>query len=224
MAKKYLASITHLFTTAFFLSITTNTLSADQKIISDDGREILLNENGSWIFRSTDRFASTKEGHRIRLKEDGSWTYAGNAPLKSKTQVRTAELGIKLQKVIVEKYKKKSQKNTQLKTQTIFYVELNLSAQAKKNINIKSSDTSFIEVKDNSGKNYPVLSINADIAELKPNTHTTIIIRAEKSPTIFSDAKSMAITFKVGIFGINTPISLSQKIDDFEEKNVRGFE
>ena len=48
-----------------------NALSADQHVITDDGREVLLRQDGSWQFRSSDRFANTKEGQQIgaRLRE-----------------------------------------------------------------------------------------------------------------------------------------------------------
>jgi hypothetical protein len=48
----------------------------------------------------------------VRLKDDGSWQYVGNIPLMPKQQVRTTELDIKLEKVVIETYKKKAQKSS----------------------------------------------------------------------------------------------------------------
>jgi hypothetical protein len=62
------------------LSLCSHLLHADQEVTTDDGREVLLKEDGSWTFRSTDRFANTVDGQRIRLKQDGSWAYVGNSP------------------------------------------------------------------------------------------------------------------------------------------------
>ena len=195
-----------------------------QEIINVDGREVILNENGTWEFLSTDRYADRNDGTRVRLKEDGSWQAIGNAPLESKEQVRTADLDIKLQKVVIETYEKKVQKNTRIKTQTVFYVDLVSSPQAKNNITIKQSDISLIEVKDNNGKNYPVLSIQPEDIQLKPNSKITLIVRAEKSPSIFDSVKSMDIVFKKGIFGIKNLITLNQRTIDFGNKKVGGFE
>ena len=176
-------------TTPTFITIITlllltggNTVSADQQVITDDGREVLLKEDGHWEYRSTDRFANTEDGRRARLKEDGSWSYTGNAPLKSKAQVRTTDLDIKLQKVVIETRKKKTQKSSRIKTQTVFYVQLNSSAQAKTDISIKDSDISLVEVKDNNGKSYPVLSIRSDNPDLQPGTKSTLEVRTDKSP------------------------------------------
>ncbi len=194
-----------------------------QEIIYVDGREILLNKNGTWEFLSTDRYANTKDGTRVRLKEDGSWQAIGNAPLQSKDQVRTTDLDIKLQKVVIETYTKKVQKNTRIKTQTVFYVDLTYSPQAKSTITINNSDISLIEVKDSNGKNYPVLSFRPEGTQLKPGTKIILVVRAEKSPSMFDDVKFMEIVFKKGILGINKPIILNQRVIDFDEEKVDGF-
>ena len=198
-------------------------LVAAEQVVNIDGREILLKDDGTWAYASSDRFADTKDGQRVRLKLDGSWQFVGNAPLTSKQQVRTTELDLKLQKVVIETNEKKVQKNTRVRTQTVFYVGLGYSAQAKKHFSIKKTDSSLIEVKDNNGRVYPVLSIQADSAEVEPGTENTIVIRADKSPSIWDEVKSMQITFKPGIFGLQQPIILSQKIIDFENKKVAGF-
>jgi len=194
-----------------------------QEIINVDGREVILNDNGTWEFLSTDRYANTKDGIRVRLKEDGSWQMIGNAPLQSKEQVRTTDLDLKLQKVVIETYEKKVQKNTRIKTQTVFYVDLAFSSQTKKSITVSKDDIALIEIKDNNGKNYPVVSIQPDDAQLQADTKTTLVIRAEKSPSIFDDVKSMNIVFQKGIFGIIEPITLSQRTIDFNKENVNGF-
>jgi len=206
------------------LSLCSNTLHADQDVITDDGREVLLRADGTWVFRSTDRFANTEDGKRIRLKADGSWQYIGNAPLISKDQVKTTELGITLLKTVIEKHEVKVQKNKRLKTQTVFYLNLELSPLAVSNIAIHKNDTSGIEVTDNNGKIYTVLSIQPGTTALEPGSNMTVAVRVDESPTWLDNAKSMEILFKPEIFGIQEPIKLSQKINDFEEVDVDGFE
>jgi hypothetical protein len=196
----------------------------EQEIINVDGREVILNDNGTWKFLSTDRYANRNDGTRVRLKEDGSWQVIGNAPLESKEQVRTTDLDIKLQKVVIETHEKKVQKNTRIKTQTVFYVDLSYSPQAKNNITIDQSDISLIEVKDNNGKSYSVLSIMPNDTQIKPDTNMTLVIRAEKSPSFFDSVKSMEIIFKKGMLGIDEQITLSQRIIDFGNEKVDGFD
>jgi hypothetical protein len=197
---------------------------ADQRIITDDGREALLKEDGTWVFRSTDRFATTKEGRRVRLKGDGSWEYTTNKAMTSKAHARTTELDIKLQKVVIETYTRKIQKNKRVKTQTVLYLDITLSHLAQGDIAINKSDTSLVEVKDNQGTNYTVLSIQPAPATIKPDSQLTLVIRIEKSPSVLDNVKTMDFVLKPGIFGISEPVRFSQKVIDFDEKNVDGFE
>lgn len=212
------------FNTILLLLVTIDdNVFAAQEVIIVDGREVLLKEDGTWTYHSTDRYANTNDGRRLRLKDDGSWQYVGNAPLTTREQVRTTNLNIKLQKVVIEKFEKKVQKNTRVKTQTVFYLVLENSAQAKRNISIKNSDISLIEINDNNGKNYPVLSLQPGSIQLKPGTNTTLVIRAEKSPSMWDDVKSMEIVFKPGILGIQKAIILNQMTIDIDEEKVNGF-
>ena len=196
---------------------------SSEEVVIVDGREVVLNDDGTWKLLSTDRFANRNDGTRVRLKEDGSWQTIGNAQLISKEQVRTADLDLTLQKVVIETYEKKVQKNTRVRTQTVFYIDIVTSPQAKTGITIKESDISLIDIKDNNGKSYPVVSIQPDDIKLKPNSKITLIVRADKSPSIFDSVKSMEIVFKKGIFGIDNPITLKQRTTDFENKKVDGF-
>jgi hypothetical protein len=198
--------------------------AADQQVITDDGREVLLKGDGTWVFRSTDRFANTEDGQRVRLKQDGSWQYVGNAPVTTAEHVRSTLLDIKLQKVVIERHEKKVQKNVRLRTQTVFYVSLGLTALAKNNIRITKNDVSHIAVNDNNGKTYPVLSIQPAPVVLKPGSNVTMVIRADGSPLWLEDVKSMSVIFKPEIYGIQRPVALSRDVDDFEEKKVAGFE
>ena len=141
----------------------------------------------------------------------------------TKEQVRTSELDIKLQKVVIETYKKKVKKVTRIKSQTLFYLNLELSPLAKSHVVIRKSDASRIIVKDDKGSVYPVVSLQPGVEKVKPGTSTTIIIRAEGSPSILSKARSMAVTMKPGMFGQAGTITLSEKLAEFEEKSVDGF-
>lgn len=199
-------------------------MSADQQVITDDGREVLLKGDGTWVFRSTDRFANTDDGQRVQLKQDGSWQYVGNAPMATEEHVRSTLLDIKLQKIVIERHEKKVQKNVRLRTQTVFYVNFGLSARAKNNISITKNDVTHIEVNDNNGKTYPVLSIHPAPVVLKPGSNTIMVIRADRSPLLLDDVKSMSVIFKPEIYGIQQRVTLSRGVDDFEEKKVSGFE
>ncbi len=218
-------TFTHIAALLFLLLLSgSKAYAAEQEVITIDGREILLKEDGTWAYRSNDRFANTKNGHRVLLKEDGTWQYVGNAPMASVEQVKTRLLDIKLQKVVIEKHEKKVHKNVRVTTQTVFYVSLDLSPLAKSKINISKNDITFIKVEDNNGKSYPVISIQPSPMTIQPNSNTTIVIRADGAPLWLGNVKTMSVILKPEIFGIQEPITLSQKVNDFDEKKVDGFD
>jgi len=75
----------------------------------------------------------------------------------------------------------------------------------------------LIDVTDNHGKNYPLTAI-------KPGVNGSIAVYSEKSPSILDDAKSMKITLKAGIFNLKKPLTLTERISDFDEINVGSFD
>ncbi len=219
-------SVLTVYALFLLLAPNKNAFSVEQTVITDDGREVLLNTDGSWRFLSNDRFADTKDGRRVRLKEDGSWQFVGPAKAKSIQTVKqnkSTPLDIKLDKVVVEKYQKKGKKNVRISTQTVFYLTLKLSAQSNGNVKIEKSDISLITVDDNKGKNYPVLSIEPSPTTIEPDTYTTLIVRADGSLQWWRNPKFIEITLNPGILDLKQPMTFRKGIDELMEKSVDGF-
>lgn len=209
----------------YLVFLTGNTVVlADQDGLTDDGREIILKADGTWEFRSTDRYANTKDGQRVRLKADNTWEYVGNAPLASKDQVRTTTLDIKLREAVFEIHQEKVQKNIRKRSQTVFYLNVAVSPAAKDTVTIANTDLSRIQVRDNKGKTYPVLSLTPSPISLSPGSEHIITIRAKDSPGMLSNAKSMELVLNPGVLGNQNTVALSQNISDIEKRNVEGFE
>ena len=200
-----------------------NVLAANQEVVTDDGREVLLKADGTWAFSSDDRFANTGDGQRVRLKADGSWEYVGNAPMVTSQRVRTRELEIELQKAVIEIHEQKVQKNTRVSSQTVFYLKLGLSPVAEERIYIEKSDLALISIQDNKRRNYPVLSMQTSQESLQPASEASVIIRADGSPPWWKNVKTLNIVFKPEIFGLSESISLSYSVDDIDKKKVNGF-
>jgi len=197
--------------------------AAQQTVITDDGREVLILDDGHWKFSSTDRFANTNDGHRILLKDDGRWHFVKNTTLNTNAAKKESTLDIQIEKVVIEKHTKKGFKNNRVKTQTVFYLQLRQASNTETDVIIKDSDLTLIKVKDNNGETYPVLSIEPRTINFDTSKTASIIIRSKKSPSILDGAKSMSIVIKAGLFGLTEPISLKQRIFDFEELDVEGF-
>lgn len=58
---------------SLYTALATENAAAEEIVIADDGSEILLNSDGSWVQLSRDRFATSKAGKRIRLSPNGQW-------------------------------------------------------------------------------------------------------------------------------------------------------
>ena len=217
-------TITSVSLPVLMLITPVNVQADNQQVITDDGREVLLKEDGTWKFQSSDRFANTTDGRRVRLKDDGSWEYVGNAPMTTASLVRTTGLELKLGKVVVEKYEKKVQKNVRVKTRMVFYVNVDVSPLQKETITIQQDNIAHIDVRDDTGKIYPVLSIQPSSAELEPDSKTVLEIQADGAPTVFSKAKTMQIKFKPAMLNTSESVSLSYRVDDFDEKKVSSFD
>lgn len=212
-----------LLAIALSLLPASHALSAGQEVITDDGREVLLRQDGTWEFLSNDRFANTEDGQRVRLKQDGSWEYVGKAPMVSQTRVRTTELEIGLQGAVIETVERKVQKNKRVSSQTVFQVMLELSPVSNRPISIDTQDKGLIKVTDNSGRDYPVLSIQPAPARLEPNADMIVTIRTDGSPQWWKNVKSMNIVFNPGIFGIKETVTLRQDVDAIEKEKVADF-
>ncbi len=206
------------------LSIGSTVVDADQEGLTDDGREVLLKEDGTWEFRSTDRFANTKDGQRVRLRADNTWEYVGNVALTAKDQIRTTLLDIKLKEAVFEVHIEKAHKNVRKNSQTVFYLNIHVSPAATENITISNTDLSRIQVRDNKGNVYPVLSLRPGPISLTPDSEHAVTIRAKGAPSVWDNAKSMELELQSGVLGNDAAITFSQNISDMEKKKVAGFE
>jgi hypothetical protein len=213
--------------TAFLLlaiAMSTGVAFADQRVLSDDGREVLLKEDGTWEFLSTDRFVNTQDGRRARLKADGTWVYLGNAPLTTEQRARTATVDIKLRKIEIESRKEKVHKNVRKESQMVFYLNVDLSPLAEEALFVADTVLTKIEVRDDKSNRYPVLSLMPSGIEIAPNTSQAFIVRADGAPSAWSGVKSMEIELAPGTFANPDPIAFSQKLYDIEEKLVADLD
>lgn len=195
--------------------------ASSHKATGDDGREVLLNSNGTWEYRSNDKLATTEEGVRVRLKPDGRWEPIGNLPVKKDEQVRTSDLDVSLNTVIMEIYRKENTKSTRYDSQTVFYFDLNLSSFGN-NINAKLSHFNLFKISDSRGKSYPVLNITPQKEQLKPGDKFQFSVRVDGSPTgLFAiGTKYININIDKSVFNTDSDLKFSKRVDDLESKKM----
>ena len=201
------------------------TAMADRTAIGDDGREIRLKDNGSWEYISNDRFATSEDGTRVRLKDNGSWEFIGNAPLKTEEQVRTESLDLNLEKVTTEFVKEKAgPKNHIYKTQTVFYLTLDVSSYAD-SVAADFKNFDLIEIVDDKGTNYPIIAVSPTNTEFKAGKKYQLTIRADGSPSgsIVWGSRKLYLNINKAVFGNQSDLSLMIRTNEIKRVQVEEF-
>ena len=151
------------------------------------------NADGSWVYKSTDRYANTSDGRRILLREDGSWEYIGNQKAVSPVQYRSNDIDIGLTRVEIEEYKKPAtgnKKSPRLSTETNFYFTATVTSTGEPifpNVRNSKGKISGFVVSDDYGKEYKVLELSpVDAVELKPGESINYRLKGINKKNIIS--------------------------------------
>jgi hypothetical protein len=211
-------------------SFFTAALSAGEYVISDDGRQILLNDDGSWVQVSKDRHATTASGQRIRLKPDGSWDvmkkldsdeaaahYAISNSGSQHEAIAGNDVGMLLDKVEILKKKTKVLKSVRIDTRTVYH--LTIINQSSENIQLDTLPLDAFSANSSGGDVFEVLSATATSELLKPSQRTTLIVVTEGSPKWFG-VKYLNIELAKNAIGSSMPRILSKNIDDVIRRTV----
>ncbi len=195
----------------------------DQLILSDDGREILLRDNGTWTFASPDRYANTPDGQRIRLKPDNTWEPVGNTPLHTEKQLRTLLTDIRLHQISVETQEEKVHKNKRVITHTVIELRVSVSPLASQALTLTEDTKSSIQVRDDKGQLFDILSISPSPLTMAPHSSHAIMIRADGSPSWWSTSKFIELVLQAGVFGNEATIVLRSPIHEIEHRQVENL-
>lgn len=195
--------------------------------IADDGRKVQLNEDGSWKFTSTDRFATTVEGKRVRLKEDGSWSYTGGkgvvAPLEISDErfVDDQSVAFTISDLSVEMIKDGNAKVKRRNTQTVYYLNIQRNNEMvdAKPFTITAKD---FTVDDSDGRVYPVIRMSPASVTVKPGDNVNLIVRAKGSPKWFT-TKEMSISLDKKIVSGARDIKLTRRQSSVKKIFVTDF-
>ncbi|WP_439135794.1 hypothetical protein [Pseudomaricurvus sp.] len=200
---------------AISLSLSTTAMAAELSATGDDGREILLKKNGSWEYKSTDRFATSEDGTRVRLKADGSWEFIGNAPSVSKEQVRTEAMEVKLGDIVTEFHKEKVGKNTRYNSQTTFNLAVDISNYSE-GVDTKLSHFNLFKVTDSRGNDYPVIEVTPQTKHMEPGKEYPVAIRVDGSPSgqFAVGIKYLYLEIDKAVFGSETNLKFSRRADE----------
>ncbi|MYM63847.1 hypothetical protein [Pseudomaricurvus sp. HS19] len=227
-----LLNITRLLAAA--AAATVLNAAADQTAMGDDGREILLKDNGTWEYKEKDRFGTSESGSRVRLKDNGSWEFVDNkvapvpkaisAPVAAKSTFVASNLNFALQDVTIHSKKNKipNSNNYRVESKTQLDFKVVVSEVNKSDLAIKLKDKSLFRVSDDTDKEYKILSIKPAAANLKPGQSYDFTVMVDAAPkySFFSlggQIKEMYIEIDKSVFGTGSDVKMTKSTDDIKE-------
>ena len=200
---------------------------AEEIVISDDGRQIQLNGDGSWVQLSADRYAINAAGERIRLKPDGTWSVLGEqvlspsrsnvTPLSGANSLAAVQSTLFLAKVEILKRRIKRAESVHAETRSIYY--LRVINDGATDIRVDASLADKLVARSSSGMVFPISSVEFEDAVIVTGQHATIRIEAEGSPQWFG-VKTMVLEVAPNALGNSQTRLLNKSMDDVERRSV----
>lgn len=219
-----------LLVIAASLSLLPATSIAEPKTaVADNGREVILKENGEWEYVSEDVFATTPDGQRIRLQPNQQWREVSDsqAPvyqpvaittvqsdLVRKSQAQLGEGNITLDQIHIENQRETIGKNKRVRSNLVFYIEVSDTALLSDMSNIPAQN---LLVQDSRGKEYPVFSVVEGVAPI--GSQPRLIVRAKGAPRWWG-VKFFSIQIGKGALGNAELIELRKPMQDVMRKEV----
>ena len=198
--------------------------AAPKTAIADDGREVILHDDGSWSYATEDRFATTPSGQRILLKPDSTWRKARDSeapayqpvPLSTLTRdsavIKNSNINLILDDVFIEHQREDRGKNTKLRSNLVFHVEATGENQPG-----ALPDAEDFTVTDSRGRHYPTFSVKS-LSTPNPNEQR-LEIRANGAPRWWG-VKFLELEVQPDTFGNPATIELRKSMADVIRKEV----
>ncbi len=207
--------------------------SAAEDVVSDDGREIRLHDDGTWSILSRDRFVTTRDGRRIKLSPDGKWSVitqaenapfadasevsevpaaaaAGNQPQRAEDIIAPGSAGILLTRVDILKKKTKSHKAVTVDTRMAYYLRINNPSDQPISLNQQQTDK-MIAV-DSKGRRYPVLALRYDKEQISSGASEQVVVLVDGAPRWYG-VKFLSLEIDDNTFGSHRKIVLSKNMN-----------
>lgn len=221
---EYVEFMKNVLAIALLLSIAHSSI-AGERVIADDGREVMLGDDGQWEFLSEDRFATTASGERVRLKADGEWDIVSDAPLGQLTAAQpVANMGPanwSLAEVTIETAREQrsaSKKSISKQTQTVFNLEARMKT-ADADTEQWMLNVANLSVMDSGGREYPVLSITPGSISLTADAPAKVQIRVDGSPHWFT-TRYYELKIAEQTVGNREEIRLKRALSNVQKRDV----
>ena len=175
--------------------------SAQTRIITDAGREVLIHDDGTWEFASGDRMATLPDGSRVRLMDDGQWESVDataspslpvlQVPVQAQAAVVQSGIELEISTVTIESRTERVQKNVRTYSQTVFDMDLLVPSQATAPLTLDLAAAGALRVEDSGGGEYEILDISPASVTAGPGQTAIFTIRVDGSPSFRSNKQFM---------------------------------
>ena len=199
----------------------TLSMATSEVVISDDGRQIQINGDGTWVQLSKDRYAINAAGQRLRLRPDGTWSVMATdatpqgAPL---TPISAAnESTLFLAKVEILKRQIKRAKSVHAETVTVY--QLQIKNDTDQTISLEGDLSQRFVASSSGGTQYPIESIEVDKSQVAPGERGNITLVALGSPRWFG-TKYMALEVAANTLGNSEKRILSKSMNEVDKRTV----
>lgn len=222
---------------ATIISLASLNVSAEETVITDDGHQVLLKDDGSWVQLSKDRFATTPSGKRIRLLPDGSWkvmeavknydaqqykhisphasTTSKNLPVSTITGTQ-----VLLAKTEFLKVKTKLSKSVRIDTRTVYH--LTVKNNSEQEVSLASLSPSQFQATASNGEKFKILSVNPKQQQLSKGEQASITVTADATPRWFN-VKYVSLSIDANTFADSPKQILSTNLDNVQKRLVDSF-
>lgn len=200
-------------------------LAVAQVAISDDGEQIQLNADGTWVRLSRDRFATDDQGRRIRLRPDGTWNVVqANTDAVPARQPATTALLDEPQVLMTsaEIWRRTIKRPKADHAEIRMRFELRVNNVTSANLAIPEDLDNRLSVQTNRGGDYPVLSVAASQRQLAPGEETTLVVWAQGAPRWFG-TKYLSVVLSANALGNSVARVVSKNMDEVIRREVQSF-
>ena len=198
-------------------------------MVSDDGRQIQLNADGTWVQVARDRFATTATGERVRLRPDGTWSIVRveDAPAVARqdaapvTRQLVEEPALFLSHAEIQRLTRKRAKSKHAETRMLFTVEVR--NDSPETVALGGDLQASLAVRDSRGGGYEVLSAAPATRSLAPGAQTQVAVVAADAPRWFG-IKYLSVEVARGALGNAQRRILSKNMDEVVRRDVEAFQ
>lgn len=204
--------------------------AAEEIVISDDGRQILLKGDGTWVQLSRDRFATNEAGQRIRLRPDGRWAVVTDADAPPSVSTPAAPLAplaaasepvlhlsdVAIVRKVVERAKSK---HAEVRMHYVLRVENATATELR----LSNERLALIRAASNRGDGYKVLSVDANTLTVAPGESAQVDVWTSEAPRWWG-TKYLSLEIPPGVFANSVRRIVSKQMNEVRRIEVENFD